>query len=174
MTTLEVCERAGLDDSARKLAEREIPVRVFIDELARGGRVREAVHSLVQVMPRTDAIAWGAEAIRKVDVALLHRGGPEAMQHIEASPRIPSPSRPSMPRSPTKRPRRRGPRDRQPMSSPCPVGTTKWTWRSSRARSPRHSICGHCRGMDRHRPFSTGTPPDLRLASRRRPRPRCR
>jgi len=84
MTTLEVCERAGLDDQARKLAEKEIPVRVFIDELARGGRVREAVHSLVQVMPKPDAIAWGAEAIRKVDVALLHRGGPEAMQNIEA------------------------------------------------------------------------------------------
>jgi len=83
MTTLELCDRAALDDNARKLAEAEIPVRVFIDELARGGRVREAVNSLAQVMPKGDAIAWGLDTIRRVDVALLKRGGPEAMQHVE-------------------------------------------------------------------------------------------
>jgi len=93
MTTLELCDRAGLDDNARKLAEKEVPVRTLIEELARGGRVREAVNSLVQVLPKGDAIAWGLESIRRVDVALLHRGGQEAIQHVEEWLKEPSEER---------------------------------------------------------------------------------
>jgi hypothetical protein len=84
ITTTELCDRAGLDDDLRRLAKPEMPVRTYIDELSRAGRVREAVNSLVQVLPRTEAIAWGLESIRRVDVALIHRGGPEAIKHVEA------------------------------------------------------------------------------------------
>src|SRR5271156_1465630 len=93
MTTLELCDLAGLDDNARKLADKEVPVRTLIEELARGGRVREAVNSLVQVLPKGDAIAWGLESIRRVDVALLHRGGQEAIQHVEEWLKEPSEER---------------------------------------------------------------------------------
>jgi hypothetical protein len=84
MTTSELCDRAKLDDEARSLAQPEMPLRTFVAELSRAGRVREAMNSLVQVLPKTEAIAWGLESIRRVDVALIHRGGPEAIERIEA------------------------------------------------------------------------------------------
>jgi hypothetical protein len=84
MTTLELCDRAGLAEDARQLATPAMPVRTYIEELARGGRVREAVNSLVQVLPKGDAIAWGLESIRRVDAAVAKRGAPEAIQFIEA------------------------------------------------------------------------------------------
>lgn len=84
MTTSELCELAGLDDDARQFATPEMPVRSYIEELRRAGMVRQAMNSLVQVLPKTEAIAWGLESIRRVDVALIKRGGPEAIQHVEA------------------------------------------------------------------------------------------
>ena len=36
------------------------------EQLARGGRLREAVGVLAQVLPKSEAIAWGLESIRQV------------------------------------------------------------------------------------------------------------
>jgi hypothetical protein len=93
MTVLELCDRAGLDEDARQLATPEMPVRTYIEELARGGRVREAMNSLVQVLPKGDAIAWGLESIRRVDAAVVKRGAPEAIQFVEEWLRDPNDDR---------------------------------------------------------------------------------
>jgi hypothetical protein len=81
MTTLEICDQAGLDEEARQMAAPDLPVRAYIETLARGERVGDSVRALAQVLPNGDAIAWGLHSIRRVSVAI---SGPKAAAALRA------------------------------------------------------------------------------------------
>ena len=66
MNALELCERAELDEEAKQLATPGIPVRAYIEQLARGERVRDSIRALAQVLPNGNSIAWGLDSIRRV------------------------------------------------------------------------------------------------------------
>ena len=75
MTALDLCERADLDEEARKLATEDIPVRTYIEQLTRRERLRDSIAALAQVLPNVDSIAWGLHSVRRVTEAL---SGPKA------------------------------------------------------------------------------------------------
>ena len=69
MTVAELCDRVELDEEARQLAAPDMPVRAYVEQLASGGRLREAAASLAQLLPKKDAIAWGLDSVRRVPAA---------------------------------------------------------------------------------------------------------
>jgi len=83
MTALDLCERADLDEEARKLATEDIPVRTYIEQLARRERVRESIGALTQLLPNVDSIAWGLHSIRSVSVALSSPKTETALKSVE-------------------------------------------------------------------------------------------
>src|SRR6476661_7380960 len=66
MTAAELSQRAALDDEARNLARPDLPVRAYVEQLAAGGRLREAIAVLAQLLPNRNAVAWALESIRRV------------------------------------------------------------------------------------------------------------
>ncbi len=66
MTVAELCSRAQLGEEARALAAPEMPVRTYVEQLARAGRLRDAATALAQLLPKKKAITWGLESVRKV------------------------------------------------------------------------------------------------------------
>jgi hypothetical protein len=69
MTATELCRRAALDDQARELAKPDVSARAYVEQLAAGGRLREAIAGLAQLLPNREAVAWGLESIRRVPAA---------------------------------------------------------------------------------------------------------
>jgi hypothetical protein len=66
MTISELCQRAELSEPARQLAEPDMALRSYIETLARGGFLREAVTAFAHLFPKRDAVAWGLESLRGV------------------------------------------------------------------------------------------------------------
>ena len=83
MTVLELCDRAELDEQARELARPEMPVRAYLEQLASGGRLREAAAGLAQLLPKRDAVAWGLECIHRVPAAAAKPTAGRALEAIE-------------------------------------------------------------------------------------------
>jgi hypothetical protein len=83
MTLAELCERAEFDEETRELAKPELPVRACVEQLAAGGRLREAVGAIAQLLPKKEAIRWGLESIRRVPAASAKPGSEGAMQAVE-------------------------------------------------------------------------------------------
>jgi hypothetical protein len=81
MDTLELCERAELEEEAKQLATPGIPVRTYIEQLVRAERLRDAIRALAQVLPNGDSIAWGLASIRQVAASV---SGPKAEKAILA------------------------------------------------------------------------------------------
>lgn len=83
MTALELCELAALDPEAQKAAQSGLPLRTFIEQLARVGQVRAGVSALAQVLPKGEAIAWGLASVRTIEAAIIKPGGAAAAELIE-------------------------------------------------------------------------------------------
>jgi len=81
MTAEELYERAELDEPARELAEPEMSVRKYVESLAASGQLRAAMSALLHLLPVADAIAWGLESVRKVELAVSR---PQAEPVLEA------------------------------------------------------------------------------------------
>ena len=84
MTVAELCNRADLGEDARELAAPDISVRGYVEQLARGGRLRDAAAALAQLLPKKDAITWGLESVRKVPEAGKKPGAESAIKAVEA------------------------------------------------------------------------------------------
>jgi len=83
MTVAELCERAELDEQTRELAKPEMAARAFIEQLAAGGRLREAAGALAQLLPKKEAIKWGLESIRRVPATGAKAGSEGPMKAVE-------------------------------------------------------------------------------------------
>lgn len=83
MTAQQLCELAGLNGEAQKLAQSGLPARTLIEQLVRGGEIRSGLGALAQVLPKAEAIAWGLASIRSVEPAIQTAGAPGAVQAIE-------------------------------------------------------------------------------------------
>jgi len=83
MTVLELCDLAELNDDARQAAASGLPVRTYIEQIVRAGQVRVAISALAQVLPKRDAIAWGLDSIRYVDLAMAKAGAASVVEAIE-------------------------------------------------------------------------------------------
>lgn len=83
MTALELSQRAELDEELQQTAAPDLPVRDFIQQLARGERLPEAVGVLAQAMPKREAIAWGLESVRQVEAALAKPKSAPALQAVD-------------------------------------------------------------------------------------------
>jgi hypothetical protein len=83
MTTAELCERADLDEEARQLAEPEMPVRMYVEQLAAGGYHRAAIAALLHLLPQRDAIAWSLESVRKIELAAAKPNAGAVLQAVE-------------------------------------------------------------------------------------------
>jgi len=82
MTVAELCSRAQLGEEARALATPEMPVRTYVEQLARAGRLRDAATALAQLLPKKKAITWGLESVRKVPEAGKKPGAEAAMKAV--------------------------------------------------------------------------------------------
>jgi hypothetical protein len=78
MTVAELCDRAELGADARQSATPEISLRAYVEQLAAGGRLRDAAAALAQLLPKKEAISWGLESVRKVPEA----GGKPAAEPV--------------------------------------------------------------------------------------------
>src|SRR5258708_1002084 len=83
MTSIDLCELAELSDDARQAAQSGLPVRTFIEQLARGGQVRAAINALALFVPKVEAIAWGLASVRSVNAAMAKPGAEGAVESIE-------------------------------------------------------------------------------------------
>src|SRR5689334_16023496 len=83
MTIAELCDRAELGEEARALAAPDAGVRAYVEQLAAGGRLRDAAAALAQLMPKKAAIAWGLESVRKVPDAVKKPEAADAIKAVE-------------------------------------------------------------------------------------------
>jgi hypothetical protein len=84
MTAQELSQRAELEEELQQAAVPEMPVREYIEQLARGERLREAVSVLAQALPKRDAIGWGLESVRSVEAAAAKPKSAPALQAVDA------------------------------------------------------------------------------------------
>jgi len=88
MTAQELIERAELDcaeldEETRRLATPEMPLRPFVERLARAGRERDAVSAIAQLLPKADAVAWALESVRKMEGTSAKPPAAAALKSIE-------------------------------------------------------------------------------------------
>src|SRR5215472_15646520 len=83
MTAQELSARAELDEELRQQATPEMPVRGYIEQLAGGERLREAVSVMAHALPKRDAIAWGLECVQRVEAASAKPKAGPALQAVD-------------------------------------------------------------------------------------------
>jgi hypothetical protein len=83
MTVAELCSRADLGEDAKALAAPDMPVRAFVEQVAKAGRLRDAAAALAQLLPKKKAIGWGLESVRKVPEASQKPGSDAALQAVD-------------------------------------------------------------------------------------------
>jgi len=84
MTVAELNERADLNEEARQLATPDMPVRTYVEQLAKTGLHRAAISALLQLLPKPDAIAWGLESVRKVEPATAKPKASDVLAAVDA------------------------------------------------------------------------------------------
>ena len=78
-----MADDAGLDDEARKSAGPEVPVRAWVEQLARAGLQKETVAALAQLLPKRNAVGWALETIRRTAAPAAGTAPAAALQAVE-------------------------------------------------------------------------------------------
>ena len=93
MTTERLIERAELDEDSRQLAKPGMAPRDYVQQLSQQGYERAAVGAMAQLLPKSDAIAWALESIRRMPAASASPPEAEAITRIEEWLKEPSDER---------------------------------------------------------------------------------
>jgi len=83
ITLAQLCDSAGLDEKAREGANPDMPVRAWVEQLARTGMHRETVAALAQLLPKRDTIGWGLGAVRRIQPPAAGTPAGTALESVE-------------------------------------------------------------------------------------------